>query len=155
MVIAMMILALAVLGSSSIWMTARYINRYKTAMRTEVSVEILKVDLDSSPPSIELEFTIANAVSDPFEIDSVVYEVGLNGKYMTHGIIKGAFRVSRSLNATIDRVVVIPEERAFTLREAEEEGRWIWSVSGSLHVTTYMGETRIRYGSSIFFEPDG
>lgn len=151
---ATLILVAVVLGMSSIWMTARYLNQYKTTMRTDVRVEILKLDLESSPPSIHMAFIITNPVSDPFEVEAVVYEIALNGEYLTHGSIRDTFQVSRDLNATINRIVEIPEARMFTIQEAEEEGRWLWNISGSLHLTTYIGETRIRFSSSIPFSPE-
>ncbi|RLI10226.1 hypothetical protein DRO42_01925 [Candidatus Bathyarchaeota archaeon] len=150
-----LIVATVVLGAASIWMTERYLNLYRTTMQTDVKIEVLQVDLGHSPPSIHLAFTITNPVSSPFEVSIVVYEIGLNGKYLTQGIIKDAFQVGRDQNATIEKIVVIPEARMFTIQEAEEEGRWLWSVSGSLHVTTYVGETRIRFRSSIPFKPLG
>jgi hypothetical protein len=149
----LLIILTTLLGGASLWMTGRYLTLYKMTMQTEVQIEILQVDIEEPPYTLHLRFFITNPISDPFEVEAIVYEIRLNREYLTHGLIKGDFEVGRGKNATIEHIVEIPEARDFTLRKAEEQGTWLWTISGSLHITTYIGETRIRFSSIIPFIP--
>lgn len=137
---------------SSLWMVSGYLNFYKTTMKTEVLVDILDADIGSSSQSVLLGFTIVNQISAPFEIKVMNYELKLNGKHLNRDSIKEAFEVS-NVDITFERRVEIPEEWSHNLESAIEEGKWSWSVSGSLHLTTYMGETRIRFTSIVDYNP--
>ncbi len=151
---AILLTLTVILGSSSIWMVSKYLNLYRTTMKTEVNVEIANIDLNSYPRSMQLIFKITSPVSRPFDVHLLFYEVNLNGKHLTQETIRGTFQVGRDINATIERITVIPEARMFTIHEAEREEKWLWRISGSLHMTSYLGETRIRFSSDIDFEPD-
>lgn len=143
----------ALLGVFSFRMTWRYLSLYKVTMQTEVHIEILGIDLKEPPYALHLHFFITNQISEPFQIEAIAYEIRLNREYIAHGIIRGDFIVGRERNVTLEHTVEIPEARGFTLRRAEEQGVWLWTISGSLHITTYVGETRIRFSSTIPFTP--
>jgi hypothetical protein len=138
---------------SSLWMVSSYLNFYKTTMGTEVDIEILEADILTSTQSVLLRFTVTNPLSEPFEVIVMNFQIDLDGKYLTTDSIRETFEVSKDDAITIERRIEIPEEWKRTVDDAIEGGIWSWSVSGSLHLKTFMGETRIRFESVIDFNP--
>lgn len=138
---------------SIVWTTDIYFNFYETTMKTKVEIEVVEVELSSKPYHICVLINISNPYSYTFEIEDIVLDLALNNKYIIDEVISGRFQVNKTHKIRLERQILIPESRMFTIIEAQQKDKWVWTFSGSLHLTTYMGETRIRFKQNSTFIP--
>lgn len=148
-----LILIAVVTSILNIYMALQYLEAYERVIRTQIVATLQEVDLKPEEVRITLVINIRNPVSSPFTIYRVEYDLHLNGKYMTHDSITKALEITPNRDVMLERTVMIPPERMFTISEAIASGEWRWKVSGAAHITTFFGETIIRFASTMVLEP--
>lgn len=144
---------MAVAGLATVYMASEYVETYRRILRTEVTPVLRAVTLEESSLTLELQFEIWNPISSRFRIHRIEYTLHLNNQYMTRDSIVGAFEVIPNESTVLDRTVIVPPERMFTVSEALQTRKWMWTVSGSAYTMTYFGETLMRFKSSFSAPP--
>jgi len=136
----------------SIYMINEYVTTYRKIMNTEIKAIILNATFQNEELKMELKISII-AQGTPFIAHKIQYTLYLNGKYMLIEKLTEPIQLIPGKEVIIQRKLTMPKERMFTVWEAVEEGKWMWRVSGTLFTRTYLGETLIRFRSSMNFPP--
>ena len=129
-----------------------YVKTYSKIMQTEISVSFENVGFtgDKFLVSIVISIRAGGAQISP---DKLQYYLYLNGKYLLQDLIEDIPPLEPWEEVSINRTLIIPEERMFTIKEAMNIEKWNWRVSGSLFTQTIYGETLIRFWSSKTLAP--
>ncbi len=136
------------------YMITQYLGTYNVVMKTSITAEVLAVELGPDAPVLNLSVSIFNPRDEDMTLDSVEFDIKLNGKYMHHQVLQKIPEASPGSYVTFSRAVVLPSSRMFTIEEAARDDRWVWTVSGSGYVVTMFGETLLRFESDSTCRPE-
>lgn len=131
------------------YMLNQYIETYSLVMKTEIDVEVTHFDYSRGGPIrfsiLNLSVSIVNPSQKELQIRKIEFDVYLNQKYMEHQIITHIPVVIPESQATFDHTIFLPQDRMFTIEDAQEQGKWEWKISGSGYVETLFGDTLLRF----------
>lgn len=127
------------------YMLNHYIVTYSLVMKTEIDVEVTHFDYSRGEPVMNLSVRIVNPNKKELQLRKIEFDVYLNQKYMEHQVIMHIPVVISESQATFDHTMILPQDRMFTVENAEEQGKWEWKVSGSGYVETLFGDTLLRF----------
>jgi len=127
------------------YMLKQYIATYSLVMKTEIDVEVTHFDYSSGEPLLNLCVSIFNPSQKDLQLRKIEFDVYLNQKYMEHQVITHIPVVSPESQATFDYTMILPQDRMFTIEDAQEQGKWEWKVSGSGYVDTLFGDSLLRF----------
>jgi hypothetical protein len=136
------------------YMITQYLGTYNVVMKTSITTEVVAVELGPDDPVLNLSVSIFNPRDEDMTLDSLEFDIKLNGKYMHHQVMQTIPEASPRSYVTFSRAVVLPSSRMFTIEEAARDDRWVWTVSGSGYVVTLFGETLLRFESDSTCKPE-
>jgi len=127
------------------YMLNQYIATYSIVMKTEIDIEVTYFDYSRGEPVLNLSVRIVNPSQKELQLRKIEFDVYLNQKYMEHQVITHIPVVIPESQATFDHTMSLPQDRMFTVEDAQEQGKWEWKVSGSGYVETLFGDTLLRF----------
>jgi len=136
------------------YMLNQYTATYSLLMKTEIDVEVTHFDYNLGEPTLNLSVRIVNPNQKELQLRKIEFNVYLNQKYMEHQVIMQIPTVTPESQATFICSMSLPQDRMFTIEDAEEQGKWEWKVSGSGYVDTLFGDTLLRFKTSKTLPPD-
>lgn len=139
------------------YMLNQYIATYSLVMKTEIDIEVTHFDYSRGGPIrfsiLNLSVRIVNPNQKELQLRKIEFDVYLNQKYMAHQVIKHIPIVIPESQATFEHTIFLPQDRMFTVEDAQEQGKWGWKVSGSGYVDTLFGETLLRFKTTNKLPP--
>jgi len=127
------------------YMLNQYTATYSLVMKTEIDVEVTHFDCSRGEPLLNLSVRIVNPNKKELQLRKIEFDVYLNQKYMAHQVITHIPVVIPESQATFDHTMILPQDRMFTVEDAQAQGKWEWKVSGSGYVETLFGDTLLRF----------
>ncbi|GAH08910.1 unnamed protein product, partial [marine sediment metagenome] len=113
--------------------------------KTEIDIEVTHFDYSSGEPLMNLCVSIFNPSQEVLQLRKIEFDVYLNQKYMEHQVIMRIPAVIPEYQAKFNYQMSLPQDRMFTIDDAQEQGKWEWKVSGSGYVETMFGDTLLRF----------
>jgi len=126
-------------------MLNQYTATYSLVMKTEIDIEVTHFDYSSGEPLLNLCVSIFNPSQKDLHLRKIEFDVYLNQKYMEHQVITRIPVVISEYQAKFNYKISLPQDRMFTVEDAQEQGKWEWKVSGSGYVETLFGDTLLRF----------
>ncbi|MCW4050883.1 MAG: hypothetical protein NWE89_14230 [Candidatus Bathyarchaeota archaeon] len=127
------------------YMLKKYTATYSLVMKTEIDIEVTYFDYSRGEPVLNLSVRILNPSQKELQLRKIEFNVYLNQKYMEHQVITHIPVVIPESQTTFDHTMNLPQDRMFTIEDAQEQGKWEWKVTGSGYVETLFGDTFLRF----------
>ena len=135
------------------YMLNQYTVTYRLVMKTEIDVEVTHFDYSRGEPLLNLCVSIFNPSQKELQLRKIEFDVYLNQKYMEHQVITHIPVVIPESQETFDHAMSLPQDRMFTIEDAQAQGKWEWKVSGSGYVDTLFGDTLLRFKTTNKLPP--
>lgn len=135
------------------YMLNQYIATYSLVMKTELDIEVTGFDLGQGEPALNLSVKIINPNRNDLMLRKIEFDVHLNQKYMDHQVLGQIPVVQPNSEASFDHILLLPVDRMFTIEDAQEQGKWEWTVTGSGYVETSFGNTLLRFKTTKTLPP--
>ncbi|UCH57155.1 MAG: hypothetical protein JSV18_07435 [Candidatus Bathyarchaeota archaeon] len=135
------------------YMVNQYTSTYSLIMNTNIEVEAAYFELDLDQSVLNISVKVYNPTPGDLSLRRIEFDVKLNGKFMTHEIIRNLPSAPPEEQISFSQLVMLPSDRAFTLEEALREGKWDWTLQGTGYVETLFGETLLRFKCTSNVEP--
>jgi hypothetical protein len=74
---------------------------------------------------------------------------------MEHQVIMHIPLVNSESQTNFIHSMILPQDRMFTIEDAQEQGKWEWTVTGAGHVETLFGDTLLRFETTKTLPPTG
>lgn len=137
------------------YMLNQYITTYSLVMKTEIDIEATHFDYSRGEPVLNLSVRIVNPNQIELQLHKIEFDLHLNQKYMEHQVIMQIPLVNSESQANFSHSMILPQDRMFTIEDAQEQGKWGWTVTGSAHVETLFGDTLLRFETTKTLPPTG
>ena len=137
------------------YMLNQYIATYSLVMKTEIDIEVTHFDYSRGEPVLNLSVRILNPNPIELQLHKIEFDLRLNQKYMEHQVIMQIPLVNSESQANFIYSMILPQDRMFTIKDAQEQGKWEWIVTGSGHVETLFGDTLLRFETTKTLPPTG
>ena len=135
------------------YMLNQYITTYSLVMKTEIDIEATHFDYSRGEPVLNLSVRIVNPNQIELQLHKIEFDLRLNQKYMEHQVIMHIPLVNSESQANFIHSMILPQDRMFTIEDAQEQGIWEWTVTGSGHVETLFGDTLLRFETTKTLPP--
>ena len=137
------------------YMLNQYITTYSLVMKTEIDIEATHFDYSQGEPVLNVSVRIVNPNQIELQLHKIEFDLRLNQKYMEHQVIMQIPLVNSESQANFIYSMILPQDRMFTIKDAQEQGKWEWIVTGSGHVETLFGDTLLRFETTKTLPPTG
>ncbi len=137
------------------YMLTQYIATYSLVMKTEIDIEVTHFDYSRDEPVLNLSVRIVNPNPIELQLHKIEFDLRLNQKYMEHQVIMQIPLVNSESQANFTFSMILPQDRMFTIEDAQEQGKWDWIVTGSGYVETLFGDTLLRFETTKTLPPTG
>ncbi len=134
-------------------MLNQYIATYNLVMKTEIDIEVTHFDYSRGEPVLNLSVRIVNPNPIELQLHKIEFDLRLNQKYMDHQVIMQIPLVNSESQANFTFSMILPEDRMFTIEDAQKQGKWEWIVMGSGYVETLFGDTLLRFETTKILPP--
>ena len=135
------------------YMLNQYIQTYSLVMKTEIDIEVTHFDYSRGEPVLNLSVRIVNPNPIELQLHKIEFDLRLNQKYMDHQVIMQIPLVKSESHANFSYSMLLPQDRMFTIEDAQEQGKWEWIVTGSGYVETLFGDTLLRFETTKTLPP--
>ncbi len=135
------------------YMLNQYIATYSLVMKTEIDIEVTHFDYSRGEPVLNVSVRIVNPNQIELQLHKIEFDIRLNQKYMDHQVIMQIPLVKSESHANFSYSMILPQDRMFTIEDAQEQGKWEWTVTGSGYVETLFGDTLIRFETTKTLPP--
>ncbi len=135
------------------YMLNQYIATYSLVMKTEIDIEVTHFDYSRGEPVLNLSVRILNPNPIELQLHKIEFDLRLNQKYMEHQVIMQIPLVNSKSQANFTYSMILPQDRMFTIEDAQEQGKWEWIVMGSGYVETLFGDTLLRFETTKTLPP--
>jgi len=135
------------------FMLNQYIATYSLVMKTEIDIEVTHFDYSRGEPVLNLSVRIVNPNKIELQLHKIEFDIRLNQKYMEHQVIMQIPLVNSESQANFIHSMILPQDRMFTIEDAQKQGKWEWIVTGSGYVETLFGNTLLRFKTTKTIPP--
>jgi len=135
------------------YMLNQYTATYSLVMKTEIDIEVIHFDYSRGEPVLNLSVRIVNPNQIELQLHKIEFDLRLNQKYMEHQVIMQIPLVNSESQATFAYSMILPQDRMFTIEDAQEQGKWEWIITGSGYVETLFGDTLLRFKTTKNLPP--